>query len=155
MNGKITLALLTALLSATAMAEDYEGYAKVERVTPQYERVNVSRQVCENIEADARPREYGGSILGGIAGAIVGNQVGGGNGRVAATAVGAITGAIVGDRIQNSNPGESRRCRNVEHGENRLTGYRVSYVYDERSYETIMPNDPGREMRVRVSVNPE
>lgn len=159
MNGKITLALLAALFSSAAVADDFEDYARVERVTPQFQRVDVPGQVCETgyVEADAAPRNYGGSILGGIAGAIVGNQVGGGDGRVAATAIGAITGAIVGDQMQNGDgrPRQVRRCRTVDHWENRLTGYVVNYVYDGRSYETIMSNDPGREMRVRVSVTPE
>ena len=43
---------------------------------------------------------YGGNIIGGIAGALLGNQVGGGNGRVAATAVGGIVGAIVGGNVE-------------------------------------------------------
>ncbi|MGB2580595.1 MAG: glycine zipper 2TM domain-containing protein [Minisyncoccia bacterium] len=43
--------------------------------------------------------DTGGAVLGGILGAVVGNQVGGGNGRVAATAVGAIIGSQVGDNM--------------------------------------------------------
>lgn len=151
MNAKLTAALLAAALSSAAMADDFEDYAQVEQVTAQYERVDVPRQVCETAQSDAPPQDYAGSIIGGIAGAILGNQVGGGNGRVTATALGAITGAIVGGRMQAQSP----RCRTVDRWENRFAGYRVQYVYAGRSYETIMPNDPGREMRVRVSVRPE
>lgn len=48
----------------------------------------------------------------------------------------------------------SSRCRNVNHRESRFTGYRVNHVYNGRSHETIMQNDPGTEMRMRVSVVP-
>ncbi|MES2207631.1 MAG: glycine zipper 2TM domain-containing protein [Pseudomonadota bacterium] len=40
-----------------------------------------------------------GTLLGGASGAIIGNQVGGGSGRVAATALGAVAGAWVGNRV--------------------------------------------------------
>ena len=43
---------------------------------------------------------YGGNIIGGIAGALLGNQVGGGSGRIAATAAGGILGAIVGGNVE-------------------------------------------------------
>lgn len=159
------LMLLLALGSSAALAEQYDDYAKVRSVTPEYERVNTPRQEChsEYVPGPARgaERSYGGSIIGGITGAIVGNQVGNGHGREAATALGAITGAIVGDRVQNSSGyddggmREVRRCRSVDRWDRQLTGYRVVYEYAGRQYSTIMPNDPGRSMRVRVSVDPD
>ncbi|KKR65402.1 MAG: 17 kDa surface antigen [Candidatus Curtissbacteria bacterium GW2011_GWA1_40_47] len=48
--------------------------------------------------------DTGGAALGGILGAVVGSQVGGGNGRVAATAVGAIIGSQVGDKMTTNPP---------------------------------------------------
>lgn len=43
-----------------------------------------------------------GTFLGGATGAVVGSQFGGGNGRLAATAVGAILGAAIGNDIGQS-----------------------------------------------------
>lgn len=43
---------------------------------------------------------YVGPIAGGVLGAVLGNQVGGGSGRKAATAVGAIGGAVLGREIE-------------------------------------------------------
>ena len=159
------LLLVLALGSSAALAGQYEDYARVRRVTPEYERINTPRQECrsEYIRGTGRgtERSYGGSIIGGITGAIVGHQVGGGSGKDAATALGAITGAIVGDRMQNSSRfddddmREVRRCRNVDNWDRRLAGYRVVYEYAGRQYTALMPNDPGREMRVRVSVDPD
>ena len=47
-------------------------------------------------------RNVAGMLLGGAAGALLGHQVGGGNGRTLATIVGAAGGAYAGDRAANS-----------------------------------------------------
>ncbi|MDC8758547.1 glycine zipper 2TM domain-containing protein [Janthinobacterium fluminis] len=45
-----------------------------------------------------------GAVVGGVAGAVLGNQVGGGSGRKVATILGAIGGAMVGHNVeQNQN----------------------------------------------------
>lgn len=162
---KLSLAGLTvalALASGTALAEQYSDRARVVSATPEYDRVNVPRQECYDEYQAAQPygeRSYGGSVIGGITGALVGNQVGRGHGREAATALGAITGAIVGDRLQNQNmddnrgPRNVRRCRAIDNWESRLAGYRVVYEYGGHRYATMMPDDPGNYVRVRVSVD--
>jgi uncharacterized protein YcfJ len=65
------------------------------------------RQECwnEQVPVQSAGAGYGGTIIGGIAGGLLGNQVVGGNGRTLATAVGAVTGAVVGDRISSNSPG--------------------------------------------------
>ncbi|MBY4598310.1 glycine zipper 2TM domain-containing protein [Ottowia caeni] len=47
-----------------------------------------------------------GTAIGGVAGGVLGNQVGGGSGRTAATVIGAVGGALIGNAIErNSNAG--------------------------------------------------
>lgn len=47
-----------------------------------------------------------GTIIGGVAGAVIGNQIGSGGGRAAATVLGALGGAVVGNRVDRGrNPG--------------------------------------------------
>jgi len=46
--------------------------------------------------------EPGGTILGGIVGAAIGSQIGGGNGRLAAVGVGTLIGAVIGRDIGRS-----------------------------------------------------
>jgi surface antigen len=46
-----------------------------------------------------RQKETAGTVLGGIGGAILGAQVGGGSGRLIATAVGTLAGAFIGNQI--------------------------------------------------------
>ena len=54
-------------------------------------------------------QETAGTILGGIAGAVVGNKFGKGGGNTAATAVGAVIGATVGRNIGKSLDETSRQ----------------------------------------------
>jgi outer membrane lipoprotein SlyB len=41
-------------------------------------------------------------VIGGVAGAVLGNQIGSGNGRAAATVLGAVGGAAVGNEIEKN-----------------------------------------------------
>lgn len=147
---------------SAAMAADFDDYARVVSVTPQFEQVNYPQQECrtEYVPVQRQQRGAGGSILGGVAGGIIGNQVGGGSGRTVATAAGAIAGAIVGDRLENNdNAGvveqqPVRSCRTIDNWQSRANGYLVNYEYHGHSYTAVMPYDPGERMRVRVSVMP-
>jgi uncharacterized protein YcfJ len=106
--------------------------------------------------------QYGGAVIGGVAGALVGNQVGRGHGREAATALGAVVGAVAGDRYANGDrqlqtqyvPREVTSCRTVSEVQSRINGYRVDYEYRGQSYTTVLRNDPGPRLQVRVSVEP-
>lgn len=46
-----------------------------------------------------------GALIGGVAGAVLGNQVGGGSGRDAATVLGGVAGAAVGSQVGRSSGG--------------------------------------------------
>ena len=49
---------------------------------------------------------------------------------------------------------EVRSCRQVVDVQNRLTGYRVNYEYRGQQYVTMMRDNPGPNLQVRVSVEP-
>ncbi len=166
MKKAFALLAIAAAAATAAHAETFVDRAHVRSAEPQYETVAVPRQECTNQVVSEVHRtgshDYGGAVVGGIAGALLGNQVGGGHGREAATAVGAVVGAMTGDNIANQNrpaqyvevPREVTACRTVQDMQQRLTGYRVEYEYHGQVYTTFMPQDPGRFMRVRVSVDP-
>ena len=121
-------------------------------------------------------RTTNNTIIGGLIGGAIGNQIGRGEGRSIATVAGALIGAAVGhdtarrgrddrygDRYDDSyddDRGRSRevercRVRQEERFEERIDGYRVTYVYNGREYTTRMSYDPGPQLRVRVRVSPE
>ena len=110
-----------------------------------------------------RSRNYGGAVVGGLAGALVGNQVGNGHGREAATALGAVVGAFTGDRLGNRDRGDERyeqvqrqvqTCQVVNDVQQRLTGYQVAYEYRGQQFTTVLPENPGPNLQVRVSIDP-
>jgi outer membrane lipoprotein SlyB len=84
-----------------------------------------------------------GTIIGGVAGAVLGNQIGGGSGRAAATILGGVAGAVVGNRIGKNRDGTA------------YTGpaYRVTVQTDQgawRTYEVGSTGDLRVGDRVRV-----
>lgn len=78
-----------------------------------------------------RPEGTGkGAVIGGLLGAVVGNQFGHGKGRAAMTVVGAAGGAVTGNNVE----------RNIN---KRVVGYRVSVRLDNgrsRTYEETSLN---------------
>ena len=99
------LALATAAFAMAAL----NGCA--ETTTRVAERIEYG--VVENIETyrAANDTPPVGAVLGGIAGGVLGHQVGGGRGKDVATVAGALGGAYAGNKIQRAN----------EHGHSRVT----------------------------------
>lgn len=168
----VVLIAFAPFASADHEGETFTDWARVTKVTPQYERVNKPQKECSTEIIYDQPeyrgsneRSYGGAVLGGVAGGILGHQVGKGRGREAATAAGAVIGAIVGDQIGNRSPyrrahyeepegREIKRCRVIDNWENQITGYQVEYDYGGHRYTRFMSEDPGRKLKVKVSVDP-
>ncbi len=161
--------VLVPLLATTAIglhAETYVDNARVRSVEPQYESVNVPRQECTsqwvNEPRRIGRRDYGGAVIGGVAGALLGNQVGRGHGREAATAVGAVVGAFAGDNMANRDRSdryeevsrEVTSCRTVNEVQTRIIGYQVGYEYRGQQFSTVMRDNPGPHLQVRVTVDP-
>lgn len=165
------IALLSVLAGAAVAAHaqqpsSFVDRARVQHVEPQYQSVQVPRNECSSqwvteSQPVASGGGYGGVIIGGVAGGLLGNQVGKGHGREAATAAGAVIGAIAGDRIANGarqphaqTQREVRSCRTVYDQQQQLTGYLVTYEYRGHQYSTVMREQPGNSVPVRVSVTP-
>ena len=111
----------------------------------------------------------GNTVISGLLGGLVGNQFGDGRGRDAMTVLGTLVGAAVGSDNARRNGNYSNRgyetseyARPVKrcstkistHEEERVDGYRVVYVYNGQRYATRTQQDPGRKIRIRVSVTP-
>lgn len=95
MQGTVMKKILTAILFVPVVALAQQS-AEVVRVEPRM--ITTHEQRCEQI-AVHRPATQGsaaGGVFGAIAGAAIGNQIGGGSGRDIATAAGAVIGSQVG-----------------------------------------------------------
>jgi uncharacterized protein YcfJ len=163
---RLALVSLLATAAVGVHAETYIDNARVSSVDPQYESVSVPREECRsqwvNEPRRTGGRDYRGAVLGGVAGALLGNQVGNGHGREAATALGAVVGAFTGDGMANRDrreqyeqvPREVTTCRTVNEVQTRVVGYQVSYEYRGQHFATLMRENPGPYLQVRVSVDP-
>lgn len=101
----LATAALTTLISSAAFAGNYNNNgdrshvynAFVQDVQINYRNVNRTQRVCDQNNGTQQQRQGSNSplglIIGGVAGGLLGNQVGGGQGKTAATAVGAVIGA--------------------------------------------------------------
>ncbi len=146
---------LTSFAAVAAHASDFTDTAKVVSSRPIYQ--NYTTQECHMVTTTVQPqpqeRQMGGSILGGVAGALLGSQVGQGSGRVAAGALGAIAGAITGDRLQNSQaqaaPQAQQVCRDVQRQE--ISGYEVHYIYAGHQASTVMNYPPGNTITIEIT----
>jgi uncharacterized protein YcfJ len=75
--------------------------------------------------------------------------------------VGAVVGAFTGQNLANRDRWQqplpvSREvtvCRDVDDVQSRLVGYEVTYEYHGQQFTTLMPENPGRVVPVRVSVD--
>jgi outer membrane lipoprotein SlyB len=69
-----------------------------------------------------------GTIIGGIAGGLIGHQIGGGSGQTAATIVGGVGGAVAGNEVQKRGRGANET-------------FRVTVRYNNGATETIRQDD--------------
>lgn len=143
-------------LGTGSLAQAQEEQGRVISSTPVMQQVVVPRQVCQDQAVSVPGQRSGaGAVIGGIAGGAMGNAIGNGGGRALATVIGLVGGAMVGDRIEGGSPPSTRieqHCSTQNVYEHRTVAYNVVYEYAGRQYNTQMPNDPGR--YVRLSVTP-
>jgi uncharacterized protein YcfJ len=140
-------------------------YARVVDVDPIVRFVTVDRpeQRCwtEVVRQSNTPYGVAGpTVAGGIIGAAIGRQFGSGNDRDALTLLGAAAGAAVANQRAVRNQGYHdetvERCETVSHPytEQRIDGYRVTYVYEGRHYTMQTATPPGDRVQLAVDVRP-
>jgi uncharacterized protein YcfJ len=99
-----------------------------------------------------------GTILGALAGGIIGNQVGGGDGKKAAVAIGAVTGAMVGNNMhqQQQQPSRNQYQPNQQQCETtfeqRIVGYSFVVEYNHLQMQGFMNRQPQIGESVQVIV---
>ena len=147
------LAGFIALVAATAVHAQEVG--KVISSTPIIQQVAVPRQVCNNEQVVTGGQKSGaGAAMGAIAGGALGNQVGQGSGRAAASMLGLFGGAIMGDKIEGPGTPEVRNVQNCSQQmfyENRTMAYNVVYEFAGKQYTVQMPQDPGPTVRLQIT----
>jgi len=173
------LAILSAIMivspARAGHAENGDTYydkAKVISAVPIYKTISVStpRRECRQVpvvsygSGGGQYKSAAPIVVGGIVGAAVGHQFGHGTGRTVGAIAGGVPGGSVARDLQhrysvnnasrNAYPQTMTQCDTYEefHDEEVIDGYQVKYRYNGRVYHTVTENDPGKKMRVRVSV---
>ncbi len=137
--------------------QDSGEYAQVISVTP----LTGPQRVCtDQTVTERRPQsdnhQVAGTVIGAIAGGVIGNQFGHGKGRALTTAAGAVGGGIAGKKIQEAHQeGDTvtrvvKRCRNVVPGKGSPQLYDVVYAYQGQNLHAKLDYDPGNRIALPV-----
>ena len=111
------------------------------------------------------------TVIGGVVGAAIGSQVGGGSARYATAAIGSMVGGMAGRQIYEHNQRQRDRVGTVTvcdpvpvddgysngnyTSDNAVNAYDVTYEYAGQQYTTRTSYHPGDRIRVRVDVRAE
>jgi uncharacterized protein YcfJ len=129
-------------------------YAEVTRVAPVMKTVKTQREVCHQKEVKDEHR-IAGTAIGAVVGGLLGNQIGGGDGKKIATVAGAAAGGYAGNRVQdkmqkgNTYTTTEKRCETVSDSAEKAVGYKVTYKLAGKTETVRMDHDPGERIPVR------
>lgn len=157
-----TVALVCFATTAYAQSD----YATITKVTPNYQNVSVPnhRTDCKIVEVPiyggTKQASTGDTVLGAVIGGAIGNQVGGGSGKDAATVLGAIIGADIankkGGQQQIVGYRQEQVCQNVTFYETQeqLKNYTITYEWNGVRGQTVTYNNyrVGDRLPVTVSI---
>lgn len=153
----IAAALGVAAVAGLNVFDRAPQFAQVVSATPIKETVKTPRQECRNVAVTHRrpvqdEHRIAGSVLGAVAGGVVGHQFGGGRGKDVATVVGALGGGYAGNQIQGSMQendtytSTQQRCKTVYDKSEKMLGYDVTYRIGEQQGKIRMDKDPGTQI---------
>ena len=141
----------------SAAAPSNAEYARVVSVAP----VTGPHRVCtdETVTEQRKPEDphqVAGTVIGAIAGGVIGHQIGGGHGRTLATAGGAVAGGVVGKQVQKNQQSRDtvtrvvKHCRMVDESIANAPVYDVVYAYQGQNFHVRLDHDPGDRIALPV-----
>jgi uncharacterized protein YcfJ len=122
--------------------------------------IKTPRQECHDEEVTrtkaAKDKDrLAGTGIGAVVGGLLGNRIGGGNGKVLATVAGAAAGGYAGNKVEqkmqagNTYTTTERRCVTAYDTREEPNGYDVVYVINGKRHHVRMDHDPGKEIPVK------
>ncbi|TNB77735.1 glycine zipper 2TM domain-containing protein [Pseudomonas sp. Fig-3] len=134
-------------------------YAQVLAVDPVKTQIKTPREVCKDVTVTRQKpvqdqHQIAGTVLGAVAGGLLGNQIGGGTGKKIATVAGAAGGGYAGNKIQegmqerDTYTTTQTRCNTVNDISDKVVGYDVRYMLDGKEGNVRMDRDPGNQIPV-------
>lgn len=112
--------------------------AQVTDVQPIKQQVKTPREVCKDVTVTRQApvkdqHQIAGTVVGALAGGLLGNQIGGGTGKKIATVAGAVGGGYAGNKVQegmqerDTYTTTQTRCNTVNDISEKVVGYNVTY----------------------------
>ncbi|WNN50883.1 glycine zipper 2TM domain-containing protein [Hafnia alvei] len=155
----VAAALSVAAVASLDVFSTGPRYAQVLSATPIHESVKTPRQQCRNVTVTHRrpvqdENRITGSVLGAVAGGVLGHQIGNGRGKDVATVVGALGGGYAGNQVQGAMQNNDtytstqQRCSTVYDKSQKLLGYDVTYTIGDQQGRVRMDKDPGTQIPV-------
>ena len=143
--------------AAGALESSDAEYARVVSVAA----VTGPRRVCTNetVTEQRKPNDQhqvAGTVIGAIAGGVIGNQFGGGKGKTLATVGGAVGGGVVGKEVQRNHQANDtvthvvKRCHMVEQPAGAAPLYDVVYAYQGENVHVRLDHDPGDRLALPI-----
>lgn len=150
----VAAALGVAAVASMDVFDRGPQYAQVLSATPIKESIKQPRQECRNVTLTHRrpvqdENRLTGSVLGAVAGGVLGHQFGGGRGRDVATVAGALAGGYAGNQVQagmqerDTYTTSEQRCKTVYDKQEKMLGYDVTYKIGDQQGKIRMEKDPG------------
>lgn len=135
-------------------------FADVVSVTPLTEQVKTPREEChdETVTRQAPVKDahrVTGTVIGAIAGGVLGNAIGGHGSNTGAKVIGAAAGGVAGHEVQRKMQENDtvttteQRCNTVLDVSERTVGYRVDYKIGDAVGQIQLDHDPGPRIPVR------
>lgn len=155
----VAAALSVAAVASLDVFSTGPRYAQVLSATPIHESVKTPRQQCRNVTVTHRrpvqdENRITGSVLGAVAGGVLGHQIGNGRGKDVATVVGVLGGGYAGNQVQGAMQNNDtytstqQRCSTVYDKSQKLLGYDVTYKIGDQQGRVRMDKDPGTQIPV-------
>lgn len=134
-------------------------YAQVVSVTPVRD-AGAPQQVChdETVYKKVPPKDQhriAGTVIGAVAGGLLGHMIGSGKGNTIATVAGAAGGGYAGNRIEAHEQDKNvkaevvHHCTTVANPGGNIVAYDVTYVFNGVTRTTRMDHDPGNQVMVQ------
>ncbi|RWU25458.1 hypothetical protein DM813_06985 [Pseudomonas alkylphenolica] len=132
-------------------------YAEVLAVQPVKQTVKTPREVCKDVTVTRQApvkdqHQIAGTVVGALAGGLLGNQIGGGTGKKIATVAGAVGGGYAGNKVQegmqerDTYTTTQTRCNTVNDLSEKVVGYDVKYSIGDKVGQVRMDRDPGAQI---------
>jgi uncharacterized protein YcfJ len=145
------------VISTNPITVKEDIYGEVVDVDPITKTIAGTREVCEDHQVERRrPERFGnkdGTVVGVVVGGLLGNQIGGGNGKKLATVAGAVGGGFAGREIDRRHVGgqkyitNERVCHNENTSHEKTVGYNVQYRAEDGQLLTQRENKkPGKRL---------